>query len=51
MGDDWLRWALVAASFVLPYVAVVAANTRRSLTIGAPEASDLQRPALGPPRV
>lgn len=26
-GDGWLRWVLVAAAFVLPYVAVVMANS------------------------
>ena len=27
VGDNWLRWVLVAAAFLLPYVAVVMANS------------------------
>ena len=27
VGQGWLRWVLVAAAFVLPYVAVVMANS------------------------
>jgi hypothetical protein len=27
VGPGWLRWVLVAAAFVLPYVAVVMANS------------------------
>jgi hypothetical protein len=27
VGQGWLRWVLVAAAFVLPYIAVVMANT------------------------
>ena len=27
VGSGWLRWVLVAAAFVLPYVAVVMANS------------------------
>jgi hypothetical protein len=27
VGDWWLRWVLVAGAFLLPYVAVVMANT------------------------
>ena len=27
IADGWLRWVLVAAAFVLPYVAVVMANS------------------------
>ena len=27
VGDNWLRWVLVAAAVFLPYVAVVMANT------------------------
>jgi hypothetical protein len=27
VGDNWVRWVLVVGAFVLPYVAVVMANT------------------------
>jgi len=27
LADGWLRWALVAGAFILPYVAVVMANS------------------------
>jgi hypothetical protein len=27
VGDNWLRWVLVAAAFFLPYIAVVMANS------------------------
>ena len=27
VGDNWVRWVLVAAAFLLPYVAVVMANS------------------------
>ena len=27
VGQGWLRWVLVAAAFVLPYIAVVMANS------------------------
>ena len=27
VGDNWLRWVLVAGAFLLPYVAVVMANS------------------------
>ena len=27
VGSGWLRWVLVAAAFVLPYIAVVMANS------------------------
>jgi hypothetical protein len=30
VGDGWLRWVLVAAALLLPYVAVVMANATRS---------------------
>lgn len=30
VGDGWLRWVLVAAALVLPYVAVVMANAVNS---------------------
>jgi Protein of unknown function (DUF3099) len=41
VGPGWLRWALVAASFVLPYVAVVMANSASPRIEGAA----LPRPA------
>jgi hypothetical protein len=44
-----LRWVLIAASLVLPYVAVVAANAGRERLAPPPETMLLdERPALGP---
>ena len=30
VGDNWLRWALIVAAILLPYVAVVMANVSTS---------------------
>jgi hypothetical protein len=35
VGDGWLRWVLVAAAFLLPYVAVVMANSASPRLEGA----------------
>jgi hypothetical protein len=35
VGDIWVRWVLVAGAFVLPYVAVVMANTEGRRQQGA----------------
>ena len=35
VGDNWLRWVLVAAAFVLPYFAVVMANSASPRVEGA----------------
>jgi len=43
VGDGWLRWVLVAAAFILPYVAVVMANTASPRIEGA----DLVQPHPG----
>ena len=43
VGDGWLRWVLVAAAFILPYVAVVMANTASPRIEGA----DLVQPQPG----
>jgi hypothetical protein len=52
MGQGWLMWVLVIASFILPYVAVVMANAGASLDPGGPEpfGPDPSRKSLeGPP--
>ena len=43
VGDNWVRWVLVAGAFVLPYIAVVMAN------VAAPriEGADLVQPGSG----
>ena len=48
VGGGWLRWVLVAAALLLPYVAVVMANTAGSRSDGF-ELRDGQygRPQLG----
>ncbi len=43
MGGGWLRWVLVAAAFILPYIAVVMANTASPRI----EGTDLVGPAGG----
>lgn len=43
VGDNWLRWVLIAAAFILPYVAVVMANTASPRIEGA----DLMQPSDG----
>ncbi len=43
VGDGWLRWVLVAGAFILPYVAVVMANTASPRIEGA----DLVQPHPG----
>ncbi len=35
VGDNWLRWVLVAGAFLLPYVAVVMANSASPRIEGA----------------
>jgi hypothetical protein len=35
VGDGWLRWVLVVGAFVLPYVAVVMANSASPRIEGA----------------
>ena len=35
VGDGWLRWVLVAGAFILPYVAVVMANSASPRVEGA----------------
>ena len=49
VGPGWLRWVLVAAALLLPYVAVVMANAASSRSDGF-ELLDAgpDRPALGP---
>ena len=49
VGSGWLRWVLVAAALVLPYVAVVMANAASPKVAGTlPEGPDLQRRSLPP---
>jgi len=43
VGENWLRWVLVAGAFILPYVAVVMANTASPRIEGA----DLVQPSDG----
>ena len=35
VADGWLRWVLVVAAFILPYVAVIMANTASPRIEGA----------------
>jgi len=49
VGSGWLRWVLVAAALVLPYVAVVMANAASPKVAGTvPEGPGVQRKALPP---
>jgi hypothetical protein len=48
VGSGWLRWVLVAAAFVLPYVAVVMANSASPRIEGTdPFGPDVSHPELG----
>ncbi len=48
VGPGWFRWVLVAAAFVLPYVAVVMANSASPRVEGTPLTGPGQtRPELG----
>jgi hypothetical protein len=46
VAHDWLRWVLVGAAFVLPYVAVVMANVGAAPETGGPTSPDLSRRAI-----
>ena len=49
VGPGWLRWVLVAGAFVLPYVAVVMANSASPRVEGTlPVGPPASRPELGP---
>ena len=49
VGSGWLRWVLVVAALVLPYVAVVMANAASPKVAGTvPEGPGVQRKALPP---
>jgi hypothetical protein len=49
VGSGWLRWALVAAAFLLPYIAVVMANSASPRVEGTdPLGPGQTRPELGP---
>jgi hypothetical protein len=53
IADGWLRWVLVAAAFVLPYVAVVMANSASPRVEGTmPPGPGSSYPELGegPPK-
>jgi hypothetical protein len=51
VGQGWLRWVLVAAAFVLPYIAVVMANTATPRVEGTLPPGPMQtQPELGPGR-
>ncbi len=43
IGDNWARWVLVAGAFLLPYIAVVMANSAAPRIEGA----DLVSPGNG----
>ena len=43
VGDNWFRWVLVAGAFILPYIAVVMANSAAPRLEGA----DLVAPNAG----
>ncbi len=43
VGGGWLRWVLVVAAFVLPYIAVVMANSASPRI----EGTDLMGPGSG----
>jgi hypothetical protein len=48
VADGWLRWVLVAAAFLLPYVAVVMANSASPRVEGTlPPGPGTSRPELG----
>ena len=51
MGIPWLMWVFIAASFLLPYVAVVLANAGASSDPGGPEpfGADQSRKSLESP--
>jgi hypothetical protein len=49
VADGWLRWVLVAGAFLLPYVAVVMANSASPRVEGTmPPGPATSRPQLGP---
>jgi hypothetical protein len=49
LADGWLRWVLVGLAFVLPYVAVVMANSASPRVEGTlPPGPQSTRPELGP---
>jgi hypothetical protein len=43
VGNNWVRWVLVAGAFILPYIAVVMANTANPRIPG----TDLVQPTSG----
>ena len=43
VGPGILRWVLIAGAVFLPYVAVVLANARKSLTAGQPQGPGVGR--------
>jgi len=47
VGGGWLRWVLVAAAFVLPYVAVVMANSASPRVEGTELGPGPLHPELG----
>ncbi len=49
VGDNWVRYVLIAGALILPYIAVVSANAVVSHLPGtSPESPDIQRPQLPP---
>ena len=49
IADGWLRWVLVVAAFILPYVAVIMANTASPRVEGADlMGAQQQHKELGP---
>lgn len=47
--DGWLRWVLIAAAVVLPYLSVVFANGGRERIENLPGSDLADRPAIGGP--
>jgi hypothetical protein len=47
IGQGWLRWVLVAGAFVLPYVAVVMANSASPRLEGSDPLGPGSHPELG----
>jgi len=49
LADGWLRWVLIAAAIVLPYLSVVFANGGRERPEGLPDSAEVsdQPKAIG----
>ena len=47
--DGWLRWVMIAAAIVLPYLSVVFANSGRERIEGLPVVTPADRKAIDGP--